>query len=115
MASKLKSPVPLISQLGPGLNGPAAPANGTLLPFISQIAGIPLSFCHRMSDMPSPLKSPSSSMCQLGPGLNGPTGPANVALAWLCINQIMGVPSLFCSRTSLRPLPLKSSGFTMTL
>ena len=53
-----KSPAPLISQLGPGLNGPIAPANVTLVPSISQIAGVPSSFCHRMSASLSPLKSP---------------------------------------------------------
>ena len=44
------------------------------MPFISQIAGVPLSFCHRMSALPSKLKSPVPSTCQLGPGLDAPTG-----------------------------------------
>ena len=39
------------------------------VPLISHIAGVPLSFCHWMSDLPSPLKSPVPSTCQLGPGL----------------------------------------------
>ena len=34
----------------PGLNEPATPAVTTLRPFIVQMAGVPLSFCHRMSD-----------------------------------------------------------------
>jgi hypothetical protein len=41
----------------------------TLVPFISQIAASPLSFCHRMSERPSWLKSPTPMTCQLGPGL----------------------------------------------
>src|SRR5262245_30884085 len=46
-----------------------------LMPFISQIAGVPSLPCHRMSDLPSPSKSPVALICQLGPGLNGPTAP----------------------------------------
>src|SRR5258705_345030 len=54
--SPLKSPVPTMCQLGPGF----APTSGSLFgvaPFISQLAGWPLVFCHRMSDVPTPLKS----------------------------------------------------------
>jgi hypothetical protein len=39
-----------------------------LVPFISQITGVPSSFCQRMSALPSPLKSPTPTACQLGPG-----------------------------------------------
>ena len=42
-------------QVGPGLASPSPPIS--VVPLISQIAGVPLSFCHRMSDLPSPLKS----------------------------------------------------------
>jgi hypothetical protein len=41
-------------QLGPGLV-PASPSKVGVVPFISQIEAWPLSFCHRMSDLPSPL------------------------------------------------------------
>ena len=39
-----------------------------LVPFITQIAGVPSLFCQRMSALPSPLKSPVPATCQLGPG-----------------------------------------------
>jgi hypothetical protein len=39
------------------LNGPTAPTDTALVPFINQIAGVPSSFCHRMSDLLSPLRS----------------------------------------------------------
>ena len=68
LPSPLKSPVPSTCQLGPGLEPTAPPPIG-FVPFISQIAAWPLSFCHRMSALPSPLKSPVPSTCQLGPGL----------------------------------------------
>src|SRR5205814_7773209 len=63
----LKSPVLKACQLGPGLPTTAAPI--MLVPFISQIATEPSSFCHRMSEKPSRLKSPVPLTCQLGPGL----------------------------------------------
>src|SRR5258705_9132718 len=72
LPSPLKSALPLTCQLGPGLNGPAAPTDTALVPSISQIAGVPSLPCHRMSDLPSPLKSPVPLTCQLGPGLNEP-------------------------------------------
>jgi hypothetical protein len=65
-------------QSDPGLNEPAAPIDTTLVPSISQIAGVPFWPCHRMSDLPSPLKSPAPLISQLGPGLNGPTAPTEV-------------------------------------
>jgi hypothetical protein len=43
----------------PGLDEPAAFVDMKLVPFISQIAGLPSLPCHRMSDLPSPLKSPA--------------------------------------------------------
>ena len=39
--SPLKSPVPLICQLGPGLNEPAIPTDTAVMPSISQIAAVP--------------------------------------------------------------------------
>ena len=39
----------------PGLNEPAAPPERKVKPSINQIAGVPLSACHRMSDLWSPL------------------------------------------------------------
>ena len=71
-----------------------------------QIAGVPLSFCHRMSDLPSPLKSPASSTCQVGPGLApGAAPPIRLVPS---IIQIAGVPLSFCHRMSDLPSPLKS-------
>ena len=57
LPSPLKSPLPLISQLGPGLE-PTAVTVTAVVPFISQSAAVPSLPCHRMSDLPSPLKSP---------------------------------------------------------
>src|SRR5258705_4036268 len=94
-------------QSGPGLNEPAVLTDRTLVPSISQIEGVPLLCCHRMSDLPSPLKSPVPLISQLGPGLNGPTAPTNVA--WVpSISQTAGVPSWPCHRMSDLPSPLKS-------
>ena len=69
LPSPLKSPVPLICQLGPGIERADGTANVTLVPSISQIAAVPSSFCHRMSDLPSPLKSPVPLICQHRPGI----------------------------------------------
>src|SRR5262245_4616975 len=107
LPSPLKSPVPLICQSGPGLNGPTAPTNVALVPSMSQIAGVPSLPCHRMSDLPSPLKSPVPLICQSGPGLNGPTAPANVALV-PSISHIAAVPLSPCQMMSDLPSPLKS-------
>src|SRR5258706_291140 len=41
----------------------------TDVPFISHTVACPLSFCHRMSDLPSPLKSSAPRTCQDVPGL----------------------------------------------
>ena len=73
--SSLKSPVPLICQLGPGLNAHGADAV-TLVPSISHIAGLPLSSCQRMSLLAVPVEVAGAVMCQVGPGLNEPTAPA---------------------------------------
>src|SRR5258706_15993515 len=48
---------------------PTGLAVRTEVPFISHTVACPLSFCHRMSDLPSPLKSPAPWTCQDGPGL----------------------------------------------
>ena len=53
--------------VGPGLATPPPPIK--LVPFISQIATQPSSFCHRMSVWPSLLKSPTDLTCQPSPGL----------------------------------------------
>ena len=78
-----------------------------LVPFISQIAGVPSLPCHRMSDLPSPLKSPLPLTCQLGPGLNEPAALTVTAVV-PSISQIEGVPSLPCHKMSDLPSPLKS-------
>ena len=80
MPSPLKSPVPLICHVGPGFNGPTAPTHVDCAPFMSQIAGVPSSPCHRMSDLPSPLKSPVPLICHVGPGFEraGGTHPCRL-------------------------------------
>src|SRR5258705_401595 len=94
-------------QSGPGLNEPAVLTDRTLVPSISQIEGVPLLCCHRMSDLPSPLKSPVPLISQLGPGLNGPTAPTNVASV-PSISHIAAVPLSCCQMMSSLPSPLKS-------
>src|SRR6478735_6035265 len=97
----------IMCQSDPGLNEPAVAIDTTLVPSMVQMAGVPSSFCHRMSDLPSPLKSPVPLISQLGPGLNGPIAPTNVALV-PSISQSAGVPSFPCQRMSDLPSPLKS-------
>src|SRR4051812_29030453 len=77
----------------PGLKPGDPPLKGDN-PFISQTAGVPSEFCHRMSALPSPLKSPAPMTCQAGPGL-GPT-EAPESLVSPSISQIAGWPSLPC-------------------
>src|SRR5260370_15103596 len=57
LPSPLKSPVPTMDQFVGTVPTPAVAAFKTLVPFISQIATLPLVSRHRMSDLPSPLKS----------------------------------------------------------
>ena len=45
----------MMSQSDPGLNEPAAPTEMTFMPFMVQIAGVPSSLCHKMSDLASRL------------------------------------------------------------
>src|SRR5258706_14406637 len=68
LPSPLKSPAPTACQEEPGLD-PARPPETNVVPFISQTATVPSSFCHRRSDLPSPLKSPATLICQADPGL----------------------------------------------
>src|SRR5262245_4005551 len=97
----------MISQVGPGLNGPTGPTNVVLVPSISQIAGVPSSPCQMMSDLPSPLKSPVPLISQFGPGLNGPMAPTKVLLV-PSISHAAAVPSLLCHRMSDLLSPSKS-------
>src|SRR6476619_7007645 len=93
-------------QSDPGLNEPAAPIDRTFMSSIVQMTGVPLSICHRMSDLLSPLKSAAPITCQLDPGLN-PTAPTDVALV-PSISHIAAVPSSPCQMISALPSPLKS-------
>ena len=47
-----------------------------VVPSMVQIAGKPLSFCQRMSDLPSPLKSAAAATCHVGPAI-GKDGAAS--------------------------------------
>src|SRR5262249_32530958 len=90
--------------------GKAASAMG-VVPFISQMPGVPPVLCHMMSDLPSPLKSPIPTTCQdVGvPKLAEPEGivPAEFV-------QIVAVPVfVFCQTTSENPLPAKFPGNPM--
>ena len=106
LPSLLKSPLSLTCQAGPGLM-PTGAAASTVRPFISQMPGVPSSFCHRMSAGPSKLKSPVPLMCQAGPGLV-PTGLTETAVRPF-ISQMPGVPSSFCHRMSDLPSKSKSA------
>src|SRR6476646_9297311 len=109
LLSPLKSPLPLMCQpaRAPEANGPTAPTHVDCAPFMSQIAGVPSSPCHRMSLLPSPLKSPVPITCQDGPGF-GPTAEPNARFVPLFRLQIAAWPLSFCHRNSLRPSALKS-------
>ncbi len=76
-----------------------------VFPSISQIAAAPASFCHKISDLPSPLKSPVAIVCQLGGGV-----PMTLSEVGVCpsISQIAAAPASFCHRMSDLPSPLKS-------
>jgi hypothetical protein len=91
LPSPLKSLVPIACQLAPGLNGSVPPPTG-VVPFISQTAGCPSLFCHRMSGLPSLLKSPAAITCQDAPGFGSVT--VLVTLPPF-ISQICGSPSSF--------------------
>src|SRR5215469_14294313 len=91
-------------QLGPGLAATTPPPIA-LVPFISQIATEPSSFCHTRSDGPLPNQSPVPLRCQLGPGLPILAVPVTVAPF---ISQIAALPSSFCHRMSEVPSLLKS-------
>src|SRR5258708_16317303 len=65
LPSPLKSPDPAILKLVATFPTPAALGFKTVVPFISQIAMLPLVSCHRTSLLPSPLKSPVPTMDQV--------------------------------------------------
>ena len=78
----------------------------TLVPFSCQVATEPLSFCQRMSDLPSPLKSPVPLMSQV-PSRVRQTTPPPITLVPFS-SQIAGVPSVVLPEVSDLPSPLKS-------
>ena len=76
------------------------------LPFISQIATVPLVFWNAMSLVPLPKKSPAVIACQLVPGLTLTMLAAELGLMTVVpfISQIASWPVLvFCQRMSLMP------------
>src|ERR1700738_504488 len=81
-------------QLGPGL--PRLPPPITLVPFSSQITTSPVSFCHKMSEKPSPLKSPDPFGCQLGSGL--PRLRRTTSLSDLLLQQARSTTRLYDQR-----------------
>src|SRR5258707_12805108 len=80
LPSPLKSPDPAILKLVATFPTPAALGFKTVVPFISQIAMLPLVSCHRTSLLPSPLKSPVPTMGQVLPTF--PTPPALGFRTW---------------------------------
>src|SRR3954471_13112461 len=105
LPSPSKSPEPITCQAAPGLKPTLAPER-ILLPSISQTAGVPSAFCHRMSALPSPSKSPLPIACHDGPGLKPTLVPETRLVP--SSDQTAAVPSVFCQRRPLWPLPLKS-------
>src|SRR5258708_13263703 len=65
LPSPLKSPVPTTDQVVGTFPTPAVLGFKMVVPFISQIARLPLVSRQRMSHLPSPLKSPLPTMDQL--------------------------------------------------
>src|SRR5258708_17256791 len=65
LPSPLKSPVPTIDQVVGTFPTPAVLGFETVVPFISQIATLPLVSRQRMSHLPSPLKSPVPTIDQV--------------------------------------------------
>src|SRR5215467_14378628 len=65
LLSPLKSPDPAILKLVVTFPTPAVLGFKTVVPFISQMATLPLVSRHRTSLLPSPLKSPVPTMDQL--------------------------------------------------
>ena len=61
----------------------------TVVPFINQISAWPLSFCHRMSDLPSPSKSPAPLTCQVGARIAADQGLLATVVPF--ISQICGL------------------------
>ena len=93
LPSPLKSPVPDLPARPRIDRAGRARWTARSVPFISQIAAVPSSFCHRMSALPSPLKSPVPLTCQLGPGLTSRRRLAGHTVVPF-ISQIAGVPPL---------------------
>src|SRR5215470_11543296 len=113
LPSPLKSPVPTMDQLVGTLPTPAVLGFKTVVPFISQIAILPLVVSRqRMSHLPSPLKSPVPTMDQLAG-----TFPTPAALGFKIvvpfISQIATLPLVSRQRMSHLPSPLKSPVPTM--
>src|SRR5260370_19899350 len=107
LPSPLKSPDPKILKLVATFPTPAALGFKTVVPFISQIATLPLLSCHRTSLLPSPLKSPVSTTDQVVG-----TFPTPAVLGFKTvvpfISQIATLPLLSRQRLSHCPSPLKS-------
>src|SRR5260370_21539159 len=91
LPSPLKSPDPKILKLVATFPTPAALGFKTVVPFISQIATLPLLSCHRTSLLPSPLTSPVPTMA-----LVVGRSPTHAALGLLavrpCVAQLATLP-----------------------
>src|SRR6266852_7848279 len=108
LPSPLKSPDPTILKLVVTFPTPAALGFKTVVPFISQIATLPLVSCHRTSLLPSLLKSPVPTMDQVVG-----TFPTPAVLGFNTvvpfISQIATLPLVVSrQRISHLPSPLKS-------
>src|SRR5499427_4623797 len=112
LPSPLKSPVPTMDQLVGTFPTAAVLGFKTVVPFISQMATLPLVSRHRMSHLPSPLKSPVPTMDQLVG-----TFPTAAVLGFKTvvpfISQIATLPLVSRHRMSHLPSPSKSPVPTM--
>src|SRR5258707_1323690 len=112
LPSPLKSPDPAILKLVATFPTPAALGFKTVVPFISQIAMLPLVSRQRMSLLPSPLKSPVPAMDQVVA-----TFPTPAALGFKTvvpfISQIATWPLVSRQAMSLLPSALKSWELTI--
>src|SRR6266852_4690241 len=110
LPSPLKSPVPTIDQVVGTFPTPAVLGFKTVVPFISQIATLPLVSRQRMSHLPSPLKSPVPTIDQ-AVGTFPTTADCTTCVPF--ISHTPTLPLVSRKRMSHLPSPLKSPVPTM--
>src|ERR1700733_8280804 len=108
LPSALKSPVPMTDQLVATFATKEVDTFKIVVPFISQIAMLPLVSRHRMSLLPSPLKSPLPATDQVL-GMLPKVAVFEFKIVVPFISQIATLPLVVLrQRMSALPSPLKS-------